>query len=359
MAADASILPANRGGARQHHLSTETCDSCSADEFSFDGDEFNFVESSHAIHVLNGLDGLRQSRTFCDVTLCVGDNEFACHKIVLASFSPYFNAMFSGELAESRQEKVAINGIDAAMLELLVNYAYTSMVLITKVNVQSLLSAANLLEVLPVRDACCHFMQGNMDETNCLGIHCFAEAHACVNLQEKAKTFTLDFFDDVWPQEEFLSLPQSKLIEFVSSDDLCVDNEEVVFNAVMRWLRHDEAAHGVDLHKVLEHVRLPLLSPYFLHDCVAAQNVIAKSAECQVLLEEAKTYHLLQDRRAELRTSRTRPRKASGTLTIRHAYHMSRLPLVTLTIDLSCLPFIMLTIRHLNNSLTLSQGVLP
>ena len=314
MAAD-TLLPANRGGARQRHLSTESSDSCSADDCSFDGDEFHFIESSHAIQVLSGLDGLRQSRTFCDITLCVDSKEFPCHKIVLASFSPYFNAMFSGELAESRQEKVTINGIDATMLELLVNYAYTSEVLITKVNVQSLLSASNLLEVLPVRDACCHFMQRNMDETNCLGIHCFAEAHACFNLQEKAKAFTLEFFDDVWPQEEFVGLSQSKLIELISSDELCVDNEEVVFNAVMRWLNHDEKAHWEELHKVLEHVRLPLLSPYFLHDCVESQPVVAKSAECQKLVEEAKTYHLLQDRRAELRTSRTRPRKASGKST--------------------------------------------
>ena len=32
----------------------------------------------------------------------------------------------------------------------------------------------------------------------------------------------------------------------------------------------------------------------------------------QELVEEAKTYHLLTDRRGELRSPRTRPRKASG-----------------------------------------------
>lgn len=43
--------------------------------------------------------------------------------------------------------------------------------MITASNVQSLLSAANLLEVLPVRSACCAFMQRHMDETNALGKH--------------------------------------------------------------------------------------------------------------------------------------------------------------------------------------------
>ena len=67
-------------------------------------------------------------------------------------------------------------------------------------------------------------------------------------------------------------------------------------------------------HKVFEHVRLPLLSPYFLHDCVEKQSIISQSKECRGLIEEAKTFHLLTDRRSELRSPRTRPRKASGEL---------------------------------------------
>ena len=95
--------------------------------------------------------------------------------------------MFSANLAERQQDRVSINGVEADMMGAIIDYAYTSEILITKTNVQSLLSAANLLEILPVRDACCHFMDKNMDETNCIGIHCFAEALCCTDLQQKAK----------------------------------------------------------------------------------------------------------------------------------------------------------------------------
>ena len=40
--------------------------------------------------------------------------------------------------------------------------------------------------------------------------------------------------------------------------------------------------------QVLESVRLPLLSPYFLHDCVSKQKIVRTSPECQTLLEEAR-----------------------------------------------------------------------
>ena len=99
--------------------------------------------------------------------------------------------MFTNKLAESRQTVVAVNGVEPAMMALLLEYAYTSAVVITRSNVQSLLSAANLLQILPVRDAACLFLERHMDTSNCVGIHCFAETHACTDLQIKARHFTL------------------------------------------------------------------------------------------------------------------------------------------------------------------------
>ena len=37
--------------------------------------------------------------------------------------------------------------------------------------------------------------------------------------------------------EEFLSLPESKLVEILGSDELVVDKEETVFIAAVNWLK--------------------------------------------------------------------------------------------------------------------------
>ena len=55
--------------------------------------------------------------------------------------------MFASEMAEKSQERVTLNGVEPAMINLIVQYAYSSEINITKTNVQSLLSAANLLQV--------------------------------------------------------------------------------------------------------------------------------------------------------------------------------------------------------------------
>ncbi|XP_063244711.1 uncharacterized protein LOC134545858 isoform X3 [Bacillus rossius redtenbacheri] len=266
--------------------------------------------------VLLGLNELRKEGHFCDVTLAVEGAKFPAHKNVLASFSPYFKAMFTSKLAESRQDVVAVSGVEPAMMELLLGYAYTGSAAITRGNVQSLLSAANLLQVLPVEEAACLYLERHMDTTNCVGIHCFAEAHGCSGLATKACMYSLRNFWDIAHGEEFVSLSAPKLVEFISSDDLMAEKEETVFQAVIRWYSHDPDSRKQDFHKVLEHVRLPLLSPYFLHDCVESQAVVRDSPECQQLVEEAKMYHLLPDRRMELQSSRTKPRRNAETIQV-------------------------------------------
>lgn len=96
-----------------------------------------------------------------------------------------------------------------------------------------------MLEILPVRDACCQYLAKHMDENNSLGIECFAEMHACSELQLKAKKFSLKKFKEIVNGEEFVAVGQSQLIELVSSDDLECDREEDVFEAVLKWLNWD------------------------------------------------------------------------------------------------------------------------
>lgn len=276
------------------------------------GEEFVFRNSSHSDVVLQGLNLLRKENTFTDVRIQVDQTEFPVHKCVLSSFSPYFKAMFTAGLVETGQEQVTLNGVEAGMIASLIDYAYTGQIAINKHNVQNLLSAANLLEVLPVRDACCQFLDKNMDETNCLGIHCFAEVHSCNELMQKAKTYVLKHFQDIIEGDEFITISEAKLIEIISSDDLEVDKEETVFHACIKWLNNQQRVPKSFQH-VLEHIRLPLLTPYFIHDVVERTSAVSESPECRVLVEEARLYHLLPDRRSSVCCERTRARRSAGT----------------------------------------------
>ena len=99
--------------------------------------------------------------------------------------------------------------------------------------------------------------------------------------------------------DEFEAISETQLIDLISSDDLETESgdEEEVFRAVMKWAENSQGTVMVNdnigacsvswpgsesasfrgprassLHHVLYHVRLPMVSPYFLHDCVATQR---------------------------------------------------------------------------------------
>lgn len=60
--------------------------------------------------------------------------------------------------------------------------------------------------------------------------------------------------------------------------------------------------------RLLSCVRLPLLKPQYITDRVASEDLIKNCLKCRDLVDEAKDYHLMPERRPLLQTFRTKPR---------------------------------------------------
>jgi len=68
----------------------------------------SYVSEKHPRHTLEAINVLRKHRELCDVVLIVGQRRIFGHRVVLSACSPYFHAMFTGELVESRQMEVTV-----------------------------------------------------------------------------------------------------------------------------------------------------------------------------------------------------------------------------------------------------------
>ena len=90
----------------------------------------------HPRTTLEAINVLRKHRELCDVVLIVGQRKIFAHRVILSACSPYFHAMFTGELAESRQTEVTIRDIDENAMELLIDFCYTSGIVVEESNVQ-------------------------------------------------------------------------------------------------------------------------------------------------------------------------------------------------------------------------------
>uniref|UniRef100_UPI00358ED49A kelch-like protein 20 n=1 Tax=Myxine glutinosa TaxID=7769 RepID=UPI00358ED49A len=268
-----------------------------------------YTSDKHPRQTLEAMNLLRRHRELCDVVLLVGCRQIYAHRVVLSACSPYFHAMFTGELSEARQSDIQIRDVDETAMELLIDFAYTAQVTVEESNVQALLPAACLLQLAEIQETCCEFLKRQLDPSNCLGIRAFADTHACQELLRVADRFTQHNFQEVMESEEFLLLPAAQLTEIISSDELNVRSEEQVYTAVLAWLRHDLPQRRILLPQVLQHVRLPLLTPKFLVGTVGSDLLIKSDEVCRDLVDEAKNYLLLPQERPLMQGPRTRPRK--------------------------------------------------
>uniref|UniRef100_A0A8C9F0H8 Kelch like family member 23 n=1 Tax=Pavo cristatus TaxID=9049 RepID=A0A8C9F0H8_PAVCR len=181
---------------------------------------------------------------------------------VLAACSSYFRAMFTADMKEKSKSQIRLPELSHAVLEALVNYAYTSQIQITKRNVQSLLQAADLLQFVSVKRACEQFLVRHLDADNCLGMHAFAEHHNCLELEKESRRMLLWQFEEVWKQDEFLDVSKEKLAFILSRENLNVWKEEAAVGAVVRWVAHNVEERIEDIYELLSCIKLDLDNVY-------------------------------------------------------------------------------------------------
>jgi len=273
-----------------------------------------YRNQAHPGRVVEGMNTMRSAGLLCDVTLVAENLEIPAHKMVLASCSPYFYAMFTG-FTERESNRVTLQGVDSQALQILVDYVYTSEVEVTEENVQVLLPAANLLQLTDVRDACCEFLQSQLHPTNCLGIRAFADLHGCLDLLSSTESYIERHFTEVLECDEFYALTADQVARLISSDTITVPSEEKVFESVISWIQHDIDSRTQFLPVLVEHVRLPLLSQDYLIQRVETEPLLKADSSCKDFIIEAMKFHLLKgDMKLQmtLTSPRTKPRQPVG-----------------------------------------------
>ncbi|XP_078526613.1 ectoderm-neural cortex protein 1-like [Lissotriton helveticus] len=247
-----------------------------------------FHKPGHADSLLTHLNLLRKRCLFTDVVLLAGNRTFPCHRAVLAACSRYFDAMFSGGLKESRDTEVNFrDALHPEVLELLLDYAYSARVIINEENAESLLEAGDMLQFLDIRDASADFLEKNLHPANCLNMMLLSDAYCCEGLFELSWRMCLANFASVYQTEDFLRLPKAKLMELVRSEELEVEDEAIVYEAVIGWVKFDLPRRHDDLPDLLRCVRLALLPEAYLRNIVAGDELVYGHKLGKEIVEDA------------------------------------------------------------------------
>ncbi|XP_078571946.1 kelch-like protein 20 isoform X2 [Branchiostoma floridae x Branchiostoma japonicum] len=236
----------------------------------------SYQDKSHLHEFLETVGDLQKDGVLQDVTLEVEGRRFPCHRLVLSATSPYFRAMFTSDMAESRQKTVVLQGFDANIFGEILSYIYSGTLHVSLDKVQPLYQAADLLQLDYVRDTCSSYMAMNVERSTCVDLYNFADVFSVDTvLRSCVEWIDINFFEFSF-SEEFYSLSVNQLTEIISHDELDVKDETTVWEAVVRWVQHIREDRLHHLPSILPHIRFNLL----------ASDKMAAILECPLVKED-------------------------------------------------------------------------
>ena len=243
------------------------------------GESMSVDPSKHRQELLERLDILRNNDSFCDVTIAVKDKEFKAHRAVLAAASPFFLTLLTSNMKESNEQliKVELEEATESVMEDALKYLYSGNVMVVEERAHNLIATANFLLLPSLKTMAANVLKETVTTENCVFNYYFAEKYECVELKEKCREVINTCFSVVMETEDFLNLDQKQVLEWVSSDDVIVNEEGDIFKGIVKWVSLNKSEREGDFPELLHQVRLPFVSRDFLLDKLIKDELITKN----------------------------------------------------------------------------------
>ncbi|KAL9890444.1 kelch-like protein 28 [Glossina fuscipes fuscipes] len=241
---------------------------------------------------LDGLTKMRVNQKLFDFSLDVDGELIYVHKLALAIASDYFAAMFEADMKERKERTAKLQDVDVVAIKALVDYIYTGIITLTAGNVEAVLSASDLFQIVWVKEQCIQFLKSNLNGENCFRVRKLADMHSCKDLQCVSHKYILDNFDDLVAEEHLQFLSFDEIKELIKVGQHLVKPEDIAYKAAINWVKYDLGKRKVHLAVLMSQIRLPLVSPKFLRDHIVGEPLLTEDEKCNKFLIEALAYQL-------------------------------------------------------------------
>ncbi|XP_070574823.1 gigaxonin-like [Ptychodera flava] len=242
----------------------------------------------HAKDLLQNLQELRRNNGFYDFTLVIDDKDVPVQRNVLAAGSSYFRSLFNYSASENSDRRLVISlpELDVPTFELVLDYIYTGEVTLNQDNIQDVFQASDVLLMANLKKLCCDYLEQCISAANCIGIRNFTERYSCPWIHYLATECMEANFSDVCRHEEFLQQSAECVKEILSRDQLQLQiisrrSEEIIFDAAMRWIKHNVADRRKHLKELLGCVRFHYISSHYYQEHIATESLILEEPGCK------------------------------------------------------------------------------
>ncbi|KAM4701476.1 transcription regulator protein BACH1 isoform 2-T2 [Discoglossus pictus] len=169
---------------------------------------FAYESSLHSRNLLSRLNSQREQDILCDVTVVVEDQRFRAHRAVLAACSDYFLSRVvhpcDGDFVITLPDEVTIKGFGP-----LLQFAYTSKLVVNKDNLSEIRKSAKILEVHDIEETCFQFLKlkyldNKTEPQECPRKKCCKSFCPKANIQrqqESAANLEVNEVEELWREE--------------------------------------------------------------------------------------------------------------------------------------------------------------
>ncbi|XP_078483408.1 kelch-like protein 12 [Ciona intestinalis] len=214
----------------------------------------------HFDFIMDMLVKQRSNRRYCDVTLVAEGQKYPAHRAILAASSKYFDTMFSSQMKEEFERVIKITKFKANLLALVIQFLSD--------------------EICPLN--CLHYRQlGKLYSLNDLVLEC--DRCICEN------------FDQVSTQQKFFEIDEVEMEKLISSDELVMESEEVVYECMVGWVKHHRQTRKQYFPTLFKHLRLQYVRLDYLSSNIRKEEIVREFHEFRDLVEDAFYFHIKPD----------------------------------------------------------------
>ena len=235
------------------------------------------------------LNVLRKENKGCDIIFEIDKKKFFAHRIILIARLEYFEKIL--DLDWNRNKKMCINLVssffDPETFEDILEYVYTSEIVITKQNVSGILLTAKRLMDESLLQKIQIFLSSNIDAKNVFSVWKSAKNDNLKMLEKAcAKFFVSNLSPELQESEEICWLSFENL-ENIFEELERVSKKELMFHLAVKWVESNLEENEAKFPRLLRKISLNSLNKKFLKDVVSKQSTLLQNHECTNLLIQA------------------------------------------------------------------------
>nr|XP_026693881.1 kelch-like protein 2 isoform X6 [Ciona intestinalis] len=229
--------------------------------------------------MLEQLNKQRMDNLYCDFTICIEDEEYPVHQGILAARSEYFNAMFTSKLKEGFEKRVEIKESSKQCIERILGFLYSGKIELSVENIEETIRCAALMQIPDLLQVASEYVDSIFNAENCIHFRGLAKLLYMDDLVKKADKYLLVHFRDVCRDKSWNELSAEDVEMFISSEDVVVESEEVVYECMVGWVKHHLQSRKQYFPTLFKHLRLTSLRINYIEQVVRKEDLLYEFRE--------------------------------------------------------------------------------